>query len=228
MRQWATAQGHMWCRKGRQLSHALRGSAAPCAAHVHGALRSLACQPHARAAKSRSQEGSPSPRSLPKRLPHDASRILVPMHSAQSGARFMWRACNVNVGVRLALVEPGAANALIFESAHGGAAPPRRERAASASALPPATPCFATAALPLQALADISVRELPLQNTLLASAVSRCRALNASPHPERVQLTHGDQACYARVCLGAACAAQPTSRAAGRVLLPTLHPALRI
>jgi hypothetical protein len=76
----------------------------------------------------------------------------------------MWRCTNVTMGVRLALVEDDRELALVFESARATAATAREE---GRNFLSKAN----TAALPSDPAADVTVRELPLSNTLLASAV---------------------------------------------------------
>jgi hypothetical protein len=84
----------------------------------------------------------------------------------QSGVRFMWRSTNVTMGVRLALVEDGASSALVFEST----------RAASGKDDAAGFLRARSSTLGGDPLADVVVREVPLANTLLASAVRRARA----------------------------------------------------
>ena len=124
------------------------------------------------------------------------------------GSRFMWRATNVAMGVRLALVEPGEAAALVFESTRppecgaggggsGAAAAPRQKQQQQ---LPHSGGGSVTAALaaPDPAL-DVAVREVPLANTLLASAIAMRKArfvrdaasyLQNCPSPARDVFTH--------------------------------------
>ncbi|KAI8469487.1 MAG: hypothetical protein J3K34DRAFT_459366 [Monoraphidium minutum] len=107
----------------------------------------------------------------------------------QSGTRFMWRATNVTMGVRLALLEDRGSHALVFESA----------RAATARGDPRALLAGRTASLPSDPVADVAVREVPLDNTLLASVfamkkarfVKDCAAyMQNCPTPARDVFTH--------------------------------------
>jgi len=91
----------------------------------------------------------------------------------------MHRATNLKVGMRLALVEHGKIEALVFESARDvglGATsacntPALARKPAAESASAPASP-FANSVG--SALEDVTVRQLNLHNTLVASAVSCC------------------------------------------------------
>jgi hypothetical protein len=72
----------------------------------------------------------------------------------------MWRATNICMGVRLALVEDDGANALVFES----------ERATACKGDPNVS-TGRSVVLSSNPSADVNVRELKLERTLLASAV---------------------------------------------------------
>lgn len=106
---------------------------------------------------TRCEHPPPCPTPYP---PHQPLPHLHP--TPQSGARSMWRATNITMGVRLALIEPGGTTALVFESA----------RATRCKQHPQDFLKGKTTALPSDPIADITVREIPLDNTLLASAVS--------------------------------------------------------
>jgi hypothetical protein len=93
----------------------------------------------------------------------------------------MLRATNLPMGVRLALVQEGCDKALLFESSHAAAGRPAGLGAAGAGAAAGGQGGAAAAAAPgdgpggapapQDAASDLTVRELPLSNTLLASAV---------------------------------------------------------
>ncbi|GBG00219.1 hypothetical protein Rsub_12704 [Raphidocelis subcapitata] len=120
----------------------------------------------------------------------------------QSGAKFMHAATNIaSMRVRLALVEPGATSALLFETARAPAA--RWDSAFTAAAAK-----GASVPLPLDPAADVAVRELPLANTLLESALSLRKArfvrdtaafLQNARDPARDVFTHAS-AAVASVC----------------------------
>jgi hypothetical protein len=114
----------------------------------------------------------------------------------------MRRATNLVVGMRLALVEPGEKEALVFESAKAAAGGDHSAAAAGAasapsgadSARPPTVaeededaPAAAAAQAP-SALDDVSVRQLALQNTLVASAVGWLGGLGATGLPAALSL----------------------------------------
>jgi hypothetical protein len=95
----------------------------------------------------------------------------------------MQNATNIPMAVRLALVEPARSSALLFESARTGG---RRSRDAFSAAVAAAAAKGASVTLPLNPLDNVVVRELPLGNTLLASAVSRgARGREARPRARR-------------------------------------------
>lgn len=83
------------------------------------------------------------------------SNVPISRLFLQSGASYMWRWTNITMGIRLALVDKSA---LIFESA-------RAKRGGGGAAA-----CMSVR-LPLDPTLDVTVREVPLDNTLLASAV---------------------------------------------------------
>lgn len=101
----------------------------------------------------------------------------------------MLHVTNIQMGVRLALLSDDRRSALLFE-------PARRRRAAAVSGSALYTPAAGgsgplssgtatgssnTGCLPLaDAGADVTVRELALSNTLLASAVSHCVLVRVS------------------------------------------------
>jgi hypothetical protein len=80
----------------------------------------------------------------------------------------MQTATNIPMSVRLALVEPARTSALLFESARSGG---RRSRDMFSAAMAEAAARGGSVTLPLNPLDNVAVRELPLGNTLLASAV---------------------------------------------------------
>lgn len=93
-----------------------------------------------------------------------------PPPKPQAGAAFMWRTTNIRMGVRLALVEPGTANALVFESARAA------KHAAGGDACGAGggggSAAVSTAAAALAPPDDVTVTQLDMANTLLQSAVS--------------------------------------------------------
>ncbi|KAI8462418.1 MAG: kinase-like domain-containing protein [Monoraphidium minutum] len=102
----------------------------------------------------------------------------------------MFRAVNISMGVRLALIDGGGRAALVFESA----------RAARRKSAPMDT--LKSAALPRDAVRDVTVKELPITNTLLASAVSQKKArfvkdcasyMQNCPTPARDVFTHATE-----------------------------------
>ncbi|KIZ05851.1 putative serine/threonine-protein kinase pats1 [Monoraphidium neglectum] len=110
----------------------------------------------------------------------------------QSAGRFMWRATNICMGVRLALVEDDGANALVFES----------ERATACKGDPNVS-TGRSVVLSSNPSADVNVRELKLERTLLASAVLQRKArfikdcasyMQNCPSPARDVFTHASQA----------------------------------
>ncbi|KIY97123.1 hypothetical protein MNEG_10840 [Monoraphidium neglectum] len=116
----------------------------------------------------------------------------------QSGARFMRDTTNIAMGARLALLDgPSMGSALIFESVRADAAASRTP----ACRLPAgsANSSCRSVLLPADPAADVTVRELPLSNTLLASAVSLRKArfvkdcasyIQNCPTPARDVFTH--------------------------------------
>lgn len=146
----------------------------------------------------------------------------------------MRHATNLTIGLRLALVEPGKAEALVFalatsragllisgapspgfQTPHyaGGPATPSgtlSPRAgaggySSAATAVAATSAFAAAAAAAAAggaTRDVSVRQMRLHNTLLASAVSWCQQLVTRPSHARVPsgpcCLHWDAAAFGR------------------------------
>jgi len=93
------------------------------------------------------------------------------------------------MGVRLALLDEGRESALIFESAHASSCNGSARRLSTGK----------TVVLATDPMADITVRELPLSNTLLASAVMMKKArfvrdcatyLQNCPTPARDVFTH--------------------------------------
>ncbi|KIY93525.1 hypothetical protein MNEG_14437 [Monoraphidium neglectum] len=109
----------------------------------------------------------------------------------QSGAKFMFRAVNIAMGVRLALIDESGRTALVFESAKAARRKVEPLLEAGKTVAPPANPGC-----------DVTVRELPLQNTLLASAVSQKKArfvkdcasyMQNCPAPARDVFTHATE-----------------------------------
>jgi uncharacterized protein YciI len=84
----------------------------------------------------------------------------------------MHRGTNLVMGVRLALLQEGGANALVFESGRFGSSAGGVAAAAAASAATATATAFAAAAGAAGVGPDVTVRELSLDNTLLGAAVS--------------------------------------------------------
>ncbi|KIZ04317.1 putative serine/threonine-protein kinase roco8 [Monoraphidium neglectum] len=111
----------------------------------------------------------------------------------QSTARSMWRATNISMGVRLALVDGGQVTCLVFESRRADAVCRHYMDASQGRSVVLAEdPC-----------ADVTVRELGLAHTLVASAVTRRKArfvkdvaayMQSCPSPARDLFTHASQA----------------------------------
>ena len=132
-----------------------------------------------------------------------------------AGAAFMWRATNVAMGVRLALVEPGGAAALVFESAAAaggsGASAARGRRPLASKSVGAGLGLGAGGAAGAPAAArDVVVREMPLRDTLLASAVAMRKArfvkdcaayLQNCPSPARDVFTHASEVVASVVCV---------------------------
>ncbi|KAI8465288.1 MAG: kinase-like domain-containing protein [Monoraphidium minutum] len=123
---------------------------------------------------------------------HDAGDPVSAISALlQSAGRFMWRATNVSMGVRLALIEDGGQRVLVFES----------ERATACKGDPNVS-TGRSVVLPKDPTADVTVRELGLANTLLASAVAQRKArfikdcatyMQNCASPARDVFTHASQ-----------------------------------
>lgn len=87
----------------------------------------------------------------------------------QNAVQFMHRATNISMGVRLALLGDDRRSALLFE-------PGRARRRTSLVGEIAKVSSAKSVTLPLDPSADIAVRELPLNNTLLASAITAKKA----------------------------------------------------
>jgi len=112
---------------------------------------------------------------IPYRAPpkhHAHSTTTTTPNQPQNAVQFMHRATNISMGVRLALLGDDRRSALLFE-------PGRARRRTSLVGEIAKVSSAKSVTLPLDPSADIAVRELPLNNTLLASAVSGLRFVQA-------------------------------------------------
>jgi hypothetical protein len=91
----------------------------------------------------------------------------------QSGAAFLLRSTNMPMGIRLALLDgPDAGTALVFQSTRAQAGASCKD---GSGAAPGASRRLSGVLLDPDFAPDVAVRELPLSNTLLESAVRRAR-----------------------------------------------------